>query len=141
MNKKNLLSIIFSIIFVFAIILIGFLTYIIWFQKPQPIQPIIAEPEITSYDIAITEHNGDVGAVITKGKNTSELAKNDIPKYAIISFNGPRDIMWAECANGFKLIDASSPSKNSLVRDPILGVNITVVPDTLNVLKITCTKK
>lgn len=82
-------------------------------------------------------------SLLTSGKAT-RIRRNELNRYSLITFNHPKDILWAGCANGYIVAKATSRTGAEVINDPDIGGGIVFSESrryrTYN-LTISCTKK
>lgn len=80
---------------------------------------------------------------LLKSGKTTPISRNEINHYSLITFNRPKDILWAGCANGYKVAKATSRTGAQIINDPVIGAGIVFSENrrykTYN-LTISCTK-
>jgi hypothetical protein len=53
--------------------------------------------------------------VLSSGKSRTKLRGFDVDKYSLISFNRPKDLLWAGCADGYRLLTRTTTTASSIL--------------------------
>jgi len=61
---------------------------------------------------------------LLKSGKVTPIPYNEVSRYSLITFNRPKDILWAPCAEGYRLSKATSKSGTHIIHDPIIGAGI-----------------
>lgn len=103
---------------IFALVLLIELTRITGFAQESSYSLSISvasdRDSFTNYSVSLTR-----SGVATP---INHLVAN---RYSLISFNTPKDILWAGCAEGYRMTGATSKTGDHILRDPTLGASIT----------------
>lgn len=138
MNKKILIPII-----IFFLLIVGLGLFIL-LRKSNNQPPAVITPgtEDKNYSIQLIQNNKELRGTVTKDGKIISLTEENLKTYALMSYNTPQDILWTECAEGYTMTLADSPSNNPLSFDQELGaVSMELLPDQNNILDIICSPK
>jgi uncharacterized protein YqgC (DUF456 family) len=105
-------------------------------RRYQTALPWVPPP---SYLISVTARGKyRITAALVNGASRITIPSHDIPRYAVMSFNQPHDILWLMCPQGYKPVSGSSSTSNVRVFDADVGGHIELFDNKTGNLNMTC---
>jgi hypothetical protein len=105
-------------------------------RRYQTALPLVPPP---SYLISVTARGKyRITAALVNGASRITIPSHEIPRYAVMSFNQPHDILWLMCPQGYKPVSGSSSTTNVPVFDADVGGHIELFDNKTGNLNMTC---
>lgn len=125
MNKKVIFVIITLIVALIAAV------YFLYFRKSV---------ELSTYKVSVQVISGTPQFTLETVTSQKQITPAEADSYLIYSFNSTSEILWIDCAEGYRVTNYTDKNGNAVFGDSTTGYGVDVINGKSDQVIIQCTK-